>query len=293
VAFLLQQIIDGLAVGLAYGSLALAIVLILRSTGIVNFAQGQMAMFSTYIAWQLWALGLSIWLAILIALLASFIGGAAIESALIRPLAKSDPLTVMMVTLGLFLILQNLAGWIWTFLVKDFPSPYPKGVISVGDIRITWHSLGTLGVIGVLLFGLNFLFKHTKLGLSMRGAAENPESARLCGISVTRMRMLGWGIAAVLGAISGVTVASRFFLEPTVMLGVLIYALAAATLGGFDSPLGAVVGGLTLGVLENLVGTYVPWIGSDLRMLVAVLVIFAVLLYRPAGMFGSRRVARV
>ena len=289
----LQQLVDGLGSGAIYASLALALVLIFRSTGIVNFAQGEMAMFSTYIAWQFHEWGVPIWGAIAITLMVSFIGGGLVYQVAIRPVENASPLTLVIVTLGLLVVFNAAAGWIWTFLIKDFPSTFPNGGVNLAGARFGYHALGTLGVLVVVVIALAFLFQKTKIGLAMRAAASNAESSRLVGIRVGRMLMLGWALAAALGALAGVLVAPKLFLEPNMMLGVQIYAFAAATLGGFDSPVGAVVGGLTVGVAENLAGSYVDFIGSELKLVVALAIIFAVLLVRPAGLFGKQQIARV
>lgn len=289
----LQQIVLGVAYGAIYASLALALVLIYRSTHIVNFAQGEMAMFSTFIAWQLMRWGAPVAVAILLTLVISFIGGLLIERVVIRPVEQASVLTVVIVTLGLLLVFNQSAGWIWNFLVKSFPSAFPSGRLEVSGVRVPYHSLGIIAVLAVTVLFLYVLFQYTKVGLAMRAAASNPESSRLVGIRVGRMLMLGWGLAAMLGALAGVMIAPALFLEPNMMFGVQIYAFAAATLGGFDSPVGAVVGGVIVGVTENLAGTYVDWIGSDLKIAVPLLIIFAVLLVRPTGLFGKQVVARV
>ncbi len=289
----LQQVVAGITTGAIYASLALALVLIYRSTQIVNFAQGEMAMFSTFIAWQFTQWGWPVWGAIAVALAISFVGGCAIERVVIRPVEGKPILAIVIVTLGLLLIINQAAGWIWDFIIKPFPSPFPSGGFEVADVDINWSDLGVIVVLAASVAALWFLFQRTKIGLAMRAAAENPESSRLVGIDVGRMLMLGWGLAAVLGALSGVMVAPKLFLDPNMMLTVQIYAFAAATLGGFDSPVGAVVGGITVGVAENLAGTYVDAIGSDLKIAVPLLVIFAVLMIKPAGLFGRQVVARV
>jgi branched-chain amino acid transport system permease protein len=289
----LQQLIAGIATGCIYASLALALVLIYRSTHIVNFAQGEMAMFSTFIAWQLMNWGWAIWAAILFTLVVSFIGGVAVERLVIRPVENAPILTVVIVTLGLLLVFNQSAGWIWGFFVKSVPSPFPAGFQEVGGIRISYYVMGVIAVLAITVTFLYLLFQYTKLGLAMRAAAANPESSRLVGINVSRMLMLGWGLAAMLGALSGVMVAPRFFLDPNMMLGVQIYAFAAATLGGFDSPVGAVVGGIIVGVAENLAGTYIGFIGAELKIGVALVIIFGVLMVKPAGLFGKQVVARV
>jgi branched-chain amino acid transport system permease protein len=288
-----QQLVSGLATGAIYASLALALVLIYRSTHIVNFAQGEMAMFSAFIAWQFTQWGWPVWPAIGVTLVISFAGGCAIERVVIRPVEGKSVLAVVIVTLGLLLILNQAAGWIWDFIVKAFPSPFPPGSFDIGEVRISYYDIGVIAVVMASVTALFLLFQRTKIGLAMRAAAANPESSRLVGINVGRMLMLGWGLAAVLGALSGVLVAPELFLQPNMMISVQIYAFAAATLGGFDSPVGAVVGGLIVGVAENLAGTYIGFIGSDLKIAVPLVIIFGVLMVKPTGLFGRQVVARV
>ena len=289
----IQQVVDGLASGAIYAALALALVLIFRSTSLVNFAQGEMAMFSTFIAWALTQRGVPIWVAIAITLVLSFVGGLVIQQVAIRPVQGASPLTVVIVTLGLFVGFNALAGFIWEYTIKEFPSPFPEGGFAAGGVRFSWEAIGTLAVLMVVVAALYVLFQRTKVGLAMRAAASNAESSRLVGIKVTQMLLLGWGLAALLGALAGSLVANRLFLEPNMMLGVQIYAFAAATLGGFDSPVGAVVGGLIVGVTENLAGAYIKFIGADLKIVVALVLIFGVLLVKPSGLFGKRVVVRV
>ncbi|MFG1705008.1 branched-chain amino acid ABC transporter permease [Nonomuraea sp. M3C6] len=288
----LQQVVEGLGAGAIYASLALALVLIYQFTGIVNFAQGELAMFSTYVAWQCVAAGLPFWLALVLTLVVSFAGGMLIERVIIRPVEGAPELTLVIVTVGLFIFVNAAAGWIWTFLIKDFPNPFPGGALSAGGISVSFSTLGVLGVVAVVMGLLYLLFRHTKIGLGMRAVATNPTSARLVGIRVGWTLALGWGLAATVGAVSGVLVAPLLFLEPNMMGGVLIYAFAAATLGGFDSPVGAVVGGLIVGVAETLAGAYVGFIGSDLKVGVPLVIILGVLLLRPQGLFGRAVVER-
>src|SRR6266487_1900866 len=260
-ARLVQVVVDGIANGSVYAALALALVLIYRSTGIVNFAQGEMAMFSTFLTWGMIQAGVSLPLAILAAL-------------------------------ALFILINNGAGWLWGFSNRAFPSTFPDGTVAVGGVRLSIESLGIVGVLLVVVGLLFLLFQRTRLGLAMQAAALDPVSSRLVGIRVGRMLMLGWGLAATVGAIAGILVAPRLFLDVNLMGGVLVYAFAAATLGGFDSALGAVLGGWIIGVSENLAGTYVDVIGSDLKILVPLGVILAVLLVRPTGLLGAREVER-
>jgi branched-chain amino acid transport system permease protein len=285
----LQQIFSGLAAGSIYASLALALVMIYRATDLVNFAQGEMAMFSTYIAWTLVNAGLPFWLAFLITLVVSFLGGMIIERVVIRPVENAPVLAAVVVTIGLLLIFNSVAGWIYTYTVQDFPSPFPDR--PVFGALMTTRDLGVIGVTLLMLVLLFAFFRYTPIGLAMRAAAQNPVSARLCGIRVGRMLAIGWGLAAMIGATAGVMVAPVLFLDPNMMGGVLIYAFAGALLGGITSPVGAVVGGLIVGVTENLVGTYL--IASQLKLTVAFALIILVLVFRPNGLFGTTIVRRV
>jgi branched-chain amino acid transport system permease protein len=287
-----QVLVDGVATGSIYAAVALALVLIFRSTGIINFAQGEMAMFSTFVAWGLHEGGVPLGLAVLTTLGLSFLAGMAIERTLIRHFEGGDVLALVIVTLGLFILLNGLAGWIWGFENRGFPSVFPDDSWTLGGVRLSVESLGIVGVLLGVVGLLYLLLQRTKVGLAMRAAALDPSSSALVGVRVGHMLMLGWGLAAALGALAGVLVAPQLFLDVNLMGSVLIYAFAAAALGGFDSALGAVVGGWVIGVSENLAGTYVDFIGSDLKILVPLGIIFVVLLLRPAGLFGTREVAR-
>jgi branched-chain amino acid transport system permease protein len=285
----LQQVFSGLAAGAIYASVALALVMIYRSTDLVNFAQGEMAMFSTYIAWTLVNAGLPFWAAFVITLAVSFVGGMVIERVLIRPVENAPVLAAVVVTIGLLLIFNSLAGWIYSYTVQDFPSPFPDRPLF--GALITTRDLGVIAVTLIMLALLFIFFRFTSIGLAMRAAAQNPASARLCGIRVGRMLAIGWGLAAAIGATAGIMVAPVLFLDPNMMGGVLLYAFAGALLGGIGSPVGAVVGGLIVGVTENLVGTYL--IASQLKLTVALALIILVLVFRPNGLFGTAIVRRV
>ena len=286
---LLQQIFSGLAAGAIYASLALALVMIYRATDLVNFAQGDMAMFSTYLAWTLVNAGTPFWAAFLVTLVASFLGGMAIERIIIRPVEKAPVLAAVVVTIGLLLIFNSLAGWIFTYTLQEFPSPFPDRTLF--GALMTTRDLGVIGVTLVMLVLLFAFFRFTATGLAMRAAAQNPQSALLCGIPVGRMLAIGWGLAAAIGATAGIMVAPVLFLDPNMMGGVFLYAFTGALLGGITSPVGAVVGGLIVGVTENLVGTYL--IASQLKLTVALILIILVLVFRPNGLFGTPIVQRV
>ena len=286
---LLQQIFSGLAAGAVYASLALALVMIYRATDLVNFAQGEMAMFSTYIAWMLVNAEVPFWAAFALTLVASFLGGMIIERIVIRPVENAPVLAAVVVTIGLLLIFNALAGWLFSYTLQEFPSPFPDRTLF--GALMTTRDLGVIGVTLAMLILLFVFFRFTPTGLTMRAAAQNPESARLCGIPVGRMLAIGWGLAAAIGAVAGIMVAPVLFLDPNMMGGVLLYAFTGALLGGITSPIGAVVGGLIVGVTENLVGAYL--IASQLKLTVALALIVLVLVFRPNGLFGATIVRRV
>jgi branched-chain amino acid transport system permease protein len=289
----IQQVASGLATGGIYASLALALVMIYQATDVVNFAQGEMAMFSTYLAWSMLHAGVPYWVAFLLTVILAFAGGITIQRVVIRPVENKPILTIVIVTLGLLVICNSVAGWIWTYVQKPFPSPFPAKPFRVGTIVFGAHDLGEIAVTLVVLLLLYGFFRYTPLGLAMRAAAQNPVSSRLVGIRVSWMLALGWGLAAAFGAVAGLMVAPILTLEPNMMGGIQIYAFAAATLGGFTSPVGAVVGGFIVGVVENLVGTYVKFIGTELKLTVALAMIIVVLLVKPSGLFGRVQVRRV
>src|SRR5438876_2816878 len=267
--------------------------MIYQATDVVNFAHGSMAMFGTYICWAMINAGLPYWAAFLLTLVVAFVGGVAVERILLRPVENAPILSIVIVTLGLLVIFTSIAGWIWTYVQKPFPSPFPSTPLKAGNIVLGAHDLGQIGVTLVVLLCIYLFFTFTPLGLAMRAAAHNPISSRLVGIRVGWMLALGWGLAAVFGAVAGIMVAPILTLEPNMMGGVQIYAFAAATLGGFTSPGGAVLGGFIVGVVENLVGTYVSFIGTELKLTVALAMIIVVLLVRPTGLFGTTVVKRV
>ena len=290
-----QQVVSGLASGGIYASLALALVLIYRSTRVVNFAQGEMATFTTFIAWSLTHHGLTKWVAFPLTLLIAFLGGVLLQRVVIRPVQDAPVLTVVILTIGLLILLNGLSGWIWGGEARSFPSMFSTRPIRIAGVAFSIQDIGVIAVTLGAVIVLSFFFRFTRVGLAMRAAALNPESSPLVGIRVGWMLALGWGLAAALGALSGILIAPSVFLDPNMMQGVLLYAFAAAVLGGLDSPVGAVVGGLALGVFLNLAGTYGKnVIGldlSDLRLAVGLSVILAVLLVKPTGLFG-RTVAR-
>ena len=286
---LIHQVLSGLATGGIYASLALALVMIYQATHLVNFAQGEMAMFSTYIAWSLLQQGMPYWAAFALTVVIAFVGGVLIERIIVRPVERAPILSVVIVFIALLVIFNSLAGWIYSYTIKPFPSPFPAQPL-FGNSYVSSHELGSMGITLAVLLALFVFFRYTPLGLAMRAAAQNPESSRLVGVRVGWMLALGWGLASAIGAIAGMMVAPIVFLEPNMMGGILLYAFAGALLGGIDSPGGAVLGGFLLGVLENVVGAYV---GTELKLTVALVVIVGVLVVRPSGLFGKVHVVRV
>jgi branched-chain amino acid transport system permease protein len=289
---LLQQVIAGLSTGGIYACMALAIVMIYQAIDQLNFAQGEMAMFSTFIAWQLLQWGLSYWVAFFLTIAISFLAGIVIERLVFKPLKSAPVLSHIVVFIALFGILNSGAGFIWDFTVKTFPNPFGTEPL-FGQSVISTHDAGMIVVISILLVLLFAFFRYTRVGLAMRATAANPDSARLVGIRVGWMIALGWGMAAAIGAVAGMMIAPVVFLEPNMMLSILLYGFAGAVVGGLTSPFGAVVGGFSVGVIENLAGTFIPYVGRELKLPIALALIVAVLTVRPSGLFGRVVVTRV
>jgi branched-chain amino acid transport system permease protein len=287
---LLHQIFSGLAMGGIYAILALALVMIYQATHLVNFAQGNMAMFSTYLAWQMVDSGMPYWAAFLLTILISFVGGMAIERIIVRPFANAPVLSVVIVFIGLLLIFYSVAGWLYTYTIKSFDSPFPDRPW-FGNVFMSSHESGAILVTFAVLALVYAFFRFTPLGLAMRAAAQNPASSRLVGIRVGWMLAIGWGLAAAIGAVAGMMAAPIVYLDPNMMLSVLLYAFAGAVLGGIDNPWGAASGGFMVGVLENLAGAYL--VGPELKLSVALVIIVGVLVARPSGLFGRTIVTRV
>ncbi len=302
----ISLVLTGIGNGAVYASVALALVLIFRTTGLLNLAQGEMALFSTYFAWKLTSLGLPIIPAIAITVVASMVAGAVIERFLIRPVdgPGKSPLNVLIVMLGLFLALNALAQLIFSTDAEPMPKPWPTvgspgdppgrdAIIEVLGARVSWSTIALVIALLVECLLLYVLFQKTKIGLMLRAVAANPESARLVGIRASNMLMLGWALAAGLGALAGSLVAAeQRSVNPGLMALVLVYAFAAAALGGFDSPVGAVVGGMIVAIAEALTVGYVDAL-SGIALAVPFALILLVLLVRPTGLFGRKVVERV
>ncbi|MEJ8814641.1 branched-chain amino acid ABC transporter permease [Variovorax ureilyticus] len=289
---LIQQIASGFATGAIYACVALSAVMIYQAIHHINFAQGEMAMFSTFIALQLILWGIPYWLAFVMTTVISFAGGLALERIMIRPLLRSSAFLQVVMFIALMTLFNSGAGAIWGHTVRTFPSPFGFKPF-LGSSLISNHQAGMLGISLLILLLLFVFFRYSRVGLAMTAAAADPVSARLVGVRVGWMTALGWGLASAIGAVAGMLVAPVVYLEPNMMMGILVYGFAGAVLGGLTSPLGAVVGGILVGIIENMAGTYIPVIGTELRLTIALLVIIAMLLIRPRGLFGRLIVERV
>ena len=289
----LQLGVSGIATGAIFASLALALVLIYNAMGLVNFAQGEMAMFATFVAFALISHGISYWLAFPITLVLAFGGGIVIQRVVIRPVEKAPILTLVIITLGLATLVNGLAGFLFGYVPRSFPSPFSAQTVDLLSVFISYRDLGVMAVCGAVLVAMYLLLQRTTVGLTLRAAAQHPEASRLLGVRVSWMLALGWGLASAVGAVSGIMVAPILLLEPNMMQTIIIYAFAAAVLGGIESPLGAVIGGLIVGVTINLAGAYLPFVGGDLQLAVGLAIIIAVLILKPNGLFGRAAVRRV
>jgi branched-chain amino acid transport system permease protein len=294
VSLFLTQVMIGIGNGAVYASLALALVLIFQTTGILNFAQGEMALYSTYLVWYFTQHGIAVWLAIVISMAISFVGGALIERIVIRPVERSSPLVLVIVTIGLFLAINSIVQVQFGSDAKNLARAYNAKVWRPGNVQISADTLVLVGVLAIVCGLLYLLLKRTKLGLGLRGAASNPESSRLLGVPVGRALMFSWGLAAALGALAGslAVPASQPALTAASMQSILVFSFAAAALGGFDSTIGAVVGGIIVGVAQTLTTQYIPAL-SDIVLIVPFALILGVLMVRPEGLFGTKRVERV
>jgi branched-chain amino acid transport system permease protein len=288
----LHQVLAGLATGGIYACMALAVVMIFQAIDHLNFAQGEMAMFSTFIGWQLLQWGMPYWLAFAGTIVISFAAGVMIERVVLRPLHDAPVLSHVVAFIALLTIINSGAGFIWDWTIKSVASPFGSGQF-LGQRLINKHDAGMIGMTLMMLVLLYLFFAHTRIGLAMRAAAANPESARLAGIRVGWMTALGWGMAAAIGSVAGMLIAPVVFLEPNMMLGILLYGFAGAVVGGLTSPGGAVFGGFAVGVMENLAGTYVPVVGREMKLSIALIIIVAVLCVKPSGLFGRPVVTRV
>lgn len=289
----IQQSVAGLGIGMIYGALALALVFAHRSTGVVNFAQGNMGLFGAYFCWSLYYVGVPIWLAILISICGSFVLGAILYGLAIWPLRSGPPDAVIPAAIGLFLFLMGAAGYLWGYLIRPFPGVFGSGFVRLGSLSVDTNSLGTIAVTAVMLVGLFVMFEKTRFGLALRAVGQEPALSKYVGIRVSRMLLIGWSIAAAIGGLAAVLATPVLYLQPAMMMSVLVFSLAAATLGGFDNPAVAVSAGVLLGVTQNLAVAYIGFLGTELTVLIPFALVLVVLVVRPGGLGVRRTNARV
>jgi branched-chain amino acid transport system permease protein len=295
----LDRLFAGATAGSLYVLIALALVVVFRSSSTINFAQGEFALFTSYLAWWCTTQGVPLILALAVAMVAGFGMGVATERFLIRPVRRHSETAVLIVALGLFTALNGADGWIWGPDDKIFPKLLPSGVddyIAIGGGRLHYDSIGIVALMILVVAGLTLLFKYTPLGLQMRAVATNPESAALSGVRVGLVLSLSWGISSALGAFAGVLAVPALppnQLNLASFFPILIFASAAALLGGLDSVKGAVIGGMSVGIGLSMINGYATFLGGELQLTLAFLIIVLVLVVKPTGIYGARRIERV
>jgi len=285
-------IVGGLAAGCLYAMVGIAIVVVLNITDIANFAQGEMAMVTTFFAyWLLDSVGLSWWQAVPIAILFGLVQGIVIQQVVIRPLIGSPVLSAIIATLGLNIVLNSVAGLIWGHQTYTFPSPFAfSAPFMIGSVPVSVDSVVSITAGLAIVLAMTCLFRFTWIGLGLRAASQNPMVARLMGVSISRTSAIAWGLGGLIGSIAGILVAPSLFLDTNLMGALLIKAFAGGVLGGLNSLIGVFLGCLSLGVAENLVGAYVsPAFGEAITFVI----IIAVLIVRPEGVFGRVRARKV
>jgi branched-chain amino acid transport system permease protein len=292
----LERFVNGLADGSIYALLALALVVVFRSTGQLNFAQGEIGTMGAFFVSTLTLSGLPVWLSIGCAMALGFLVSAGVERIVVRPIEHRNPGAVIVALIGVFLAVNQIVAMIWGVDARSLPSVFPDDAddfVTIGGAPIRIARLGIIGVLIVVLFLLWLMFNKTKVGLAMRAVANNQESSNLVGIRVGSILVVGWGLAGAIGVLAAAMLAPSAGLTGTLMLGPFLLASVAAVLGGLDSPVGAVVGGLIIGLTEAFIVGYVDFLGADMLFPVMLVILLVVLLLRPSGLFGSERVERV
>ncbi len=292
----LQRLFDALTNGSTYALIAVAMVLIFKATTLINFAQGEQAMLGAFIVLQLWKWGIPMWGAVVIGMIFSGILAACLERTFIRKFDPADHLPLVIITLGLFLVINAVAAIIWRFDPLSFPQLFPSGkAVTIGNASLSWYSIFAFGSCLLVLFILQTLLTKTKIGLAFRAVSSNLESSRLCGIKIGKTLQFGWALAAAAGTLGASIYAANPVLqiEPTIMLRALIFSITAAALGGLDSLWGALIGGLTIGFVQSVVVQYIPFIPNEMTLAAAVVVLLIVLTFRPSGFLGTKIVERV
>lgn len=299
----LQRLFDSLNNGAVYAVTAIGLVLIFKATTLINFAQGNIAMFGAYVCWAFahgW--GWPVWVSIIAAMILMAGMGAGIERVLIRPFDPTDHLPVVLITFGISAILEAFAGGIWGLEFHKFPSPFPaepQDRFTIGGAFLRYETVGTLIVMGLMVLAVFAILNKTKVGLAFRAVSSNTESARLVGVRTGRTLQFGWALASALGVLGATLVAKQTNLEPAFMAKLVIFAFAAATLGGLDSIGGSVIGAFIVAVVQSMLTGYgqeIPglgWLKSNFALVLAFVLILVVLLFKPAGLYGTRRIERV
>jgi len=295
---LVERLIAGSTEGAVYALIALSLVVVFRGTGTINFAQGEMALFTTFIAWSVISDGFPVWVALVVATVSGFVIGVLVERFCVRPVHKRSDMAVLIVLLGLFTVFNSLDGLIWGGQTKVLPSLLPNGpddFVALGPARVYGDTAAVWIGTALVLVLLTLLFRYTRTGLHMRAVANDADAAALAGVRVGRVLSLSWGLAGAIGSAAGVLVTplAPAQLSLLTMLAIFLSASAAALLGGLDSLVGAVVAGLAIGVLEAFVIGYVPGVGNNLSETAVLAVIVVVLLVRPQGLFGTKKLERV
>jgi branched-chain amino acid transport system permease protein len=283
--------LGGISTGMIYAAIALSLVLIWRGTRILNFAQGGMAMFTTYLALLVVDHTGNFWLGFLVALAAGVVLGAVVERVVVRPVENKPPMNAVIVTIGLLILIEGVAGMIYGGQFKSFPPAFSIVGIKAGSLAlgISRNDIFITAAVLIAAIALYVIFTYTRVGLRMRAAAFNPAVARLLGVRVGRVLTLGWALAGLIGALAGVLVTPSTFLSPNSMDSIFVYGFTAAVIGGLDSPVGAVIGGLFLGIVL----TYTGYLGSDVTLLFGLAALILVLMIRPSGLFSTTASRRV
>lgn len=299
-----QPLFNGLAEGAIYAALALALVLIFQATDVINFGQGEMATFTAFIAWSfIHPSGKDAWFHFIgnstlefiagcaATLVIAAVLGAVVERLVIRPIERAPILTIVIVTLGLFEIFNSASNFIWQSQPKAFPTPFTGPAFHLGSVSVGRPQVGLFVVVLVMMALIGLLFQRTKLGLALRATAQNPAAARLMGVPVSTMLMVGWALATMVGALAGILIANIVTIDPNLMLGPLLFAFAGLVLGGVDSAMAAVIGGLLVGIIKNVIGTTDAF--KEITIPVAFIVILIVLVIKPSGLLGRAAVKKV
>ena len=284
--------LGGIAFGMIYAAIALALVLIWRGTRILNYSQGGMAMFTSYVALIVVNHTGNYWEGFVLALISGLLLGAVLERLVVRHVENKPPLNAVVVTIGLLIFLEGLAGIIYGGQFRSFPPAFSIVGLTLGStaLGISRNDVFTAAAVLAAALLLAALFRFTAVGLRLRATAFDANVARLLGVRIGRVLTLGWALAGLIGALAGVLVSPQTFLYPNSMDSIFVLGFTAAVIGGLESPVGAVVGGVLLGVALNLAGGY---LGSDLVPLFGLAVLVLVLMVRPSGLFSTTSVRRV